>query len=128
MQMEWTYVIAVVITGLVVVFLALVLLIILISLFGKFFDSMEARKKNKISESQPVQTAPAAEETVSDEQSADEDDDDEVIAVISAAIAMMSAADGKNYKVKSIKPARSGRISGSSVWSAAGLRENTRPF
>ncbi|MDO5559055.1 MAG: OadG family transporter subunit [Oscillospiraceae bacterium] len=128
MQMEWTYVIAVVITGLAVVFLALILLIVLISLFGKFFDSMEVRKQKKISDSQPAQTTPDVQETITDADVQDEDDDDETVAVIAAAIAMMGAGEGKNYKIKSVKPARSKKASGSSVWSAAGLRENTRPF
>ena len=33
-------------------------------------------------------------------------DEDEVVAVISAVIASMSLNDGKTYKVKSIKPAK----------------------
>lgn len=44
MQMEWTYVIAVVITGLTVVFLALVLLVLFISIMGKFFDKKKTRQ------------------------------------------------------------------------------------
>ncbi len=45
MQMELSYVFAVVITGLVVVFLGLVLLIAFISLIGAFFKKADQNKK-----------------------------------------------------------------------------------
>ena len=56
------------------------------------------------------------------------EDDDEVIAVISAAVAMMAASDGKSYAVKSIKRTANQNRQAGSAWSAAGKRENTRPF
>ncbi len=128
MLIPWTKVWAVVITGLVVVFLALVLLIIFVSIFGKVFSGIAEREKAK---SKPADvpavniTKPAAPVQV---PAASAEDDNEVIAVISAAVAMMAAKDGKNYAVKSIKRKGNGRGQAGSVWGAAGQRENTLPF
>ena len=129
MVIPWTKVWAVVITGLVVVFLALVLLIIFVSIFGKVFSGIENSKKNKNTPAPAPAPVPAVNITKAPVQVTPAEDDNEVIAVISAAVAMMAAKDGKNYAVKSIKRAgRSGRQSGGSVWGAAGQRENTLPF
>ncbi len=129
MVIPWTKVWAVVITGLVVVFLALVLLIIFVSIFGKIFTGIGNASKNRsskpetpavnITKSAPPVSAPAAPVTA--------EDDTEVIAVISAAVAMMAAQDGKNYAVKSIKRTDGRRRQGS-VWGSAGQHENTLPF
>lgn len=127
MQMEMSYVWAVVITGITVVFAGLVLLILFISAIGKIFEAVNNSKKpkqNTISKSEPVKavqeavTIPAPEKT--------DNDNDEVIAVISAAVAMMAAAENKTYRIKSVKPVRN---SGSrNAWAMAGIRENTNPF
>lgn len=129
MQIQWEKVWAVVITGLVVVFIALVLLIIFVTLFGKLFSTLEKSKKNNqtILE-KPV--VPNLTKTIVPESVtvAEDEDDDEIIAVISAAVAMMSAADGKQYAVKSIKRSVNQRRQSGSAWGMAGQRENTRPF
>lgn len=121
MKMEMSYVIAVVITGLVVVFLGLVLLIAFITLVGKIFEKIDKSKAAKKTEETVPVPAPKAAPAV---QTAD---GDEIIAVISAAVAMMSAADGKPYRIKSVKPA-AGKGSSRSAWAAAGLRDYTNPF
>lgn len=126
MVIPWTKVWAVVITGLVVVFLALVLLIIFVSLFGKVFSGMENKNKKKATDTPAVNvTKPAP---VPAPAAVSAEDDNEVIAVISAAVAMMAAKDGKNYAVKSIKRTVNKRRQSGSAWAAAGQRENTRPF
>ena len=130
MQMEMSYVIAVVITGLVVVFLGLVLLIAFISLIGAIFKKMNQRKS-----SAPKADVPAAKPvpkvqpvTVSKPAPASAyEDDDEIIAVISAAVAMMSASEGKNYRIRSVRAA-SAKGSSGNAWASAALREATRPF
>ena len=128
MVIPWTKVWAVVITGLVGVFLALVLLIIFVSLFGKVFSGIGNKEKNK---SKPADS-PAVNVTKSAPAPApaavSAEDDNEVIAVISAAVAMMAEQDGKKYAVKSIKRTVNKRRQAGSVWGAAGQRENTRPF
>lgn len=122
MQMEMSYVFAVVITGLVVVFLGLVLLIAFISIIGKIFEAISKSKKPAETVKTP---APKAASPIS-AQTAQSTEGDEVIAVISAAVAMMSAADGTAYRVKSIRPAGNSRSR--NAWAAAGLRESTTPF
>ena len=125
MQMELSYVFAVVITGLVEVFLGLVLLIAFISLIGWLFKTMDKNKKAaKAADAPAPKSAPAAVSPAKAVQSAD---DDEVIAVISAAVAMMSAADGTSYKIKSVKAASNG-VPARNAWASAGLRESTNPF
>lgn len=128
MQMDLSYVFAVVITGLVVVFLGLVLLIAFISLIGWIFKT--ADKNKKAAEEAKAAGAPAAKaapEAVSPAQTVQSADDDEVIAVISAAVAMMSASDGTAYRIKSVKAASNG-VPARNAWASAGLRESTNPF
>ncbi len=126
MQMELSYVFAVVITGLVVVFLGLVLLIAFISIIGKIFASIDKRKKDAAEtavKAVPKADAPAKAAAPAVQAS----EDDEIIAVISAAVAMMGEAEGKAYRVKSVKAA-AGNSSSRNAWAAAGLRESTNPF
>lgn len=130
MQIEWTKVWAVVITGLVVVFLALVLLIGFVTLFGMIFGNMgkksnDKKNGNKTTDNSPK---PAVTNVVKETPAPVQSEDDNIIAVISAAVAMLAAKDGKNYAVKSIKRAVSKTRSTRSVWGAAGQCENTRPF
>ena len=126
MQMDMSYVVAVVITGLVVVFLGLVLLIAFITAIGAIFKKIDQNKAAanaaKAAE-KPAEAPKAAVQQVV----ASSSDDDEVIAVISAAVAMMSAADGTSYRIKSVKAAAQNGSS-RSAWAMAGLRETTKPF
>lgn len=132
LQMDMSYVFAVVITGIVVVFAGLILLIIFISAIGKLFEVLKNNKKSKelaAIKSEPVK-APleikSAQQPETVQEVIGETDDDEVIAVISAAVAMMAIADNKVYKVKSVKAVKSGVSR--NAWAMAGLRENTNPF
>ena len=130
MVIPWTKVWAVVITGLVVVFLALVLLIVFVQIFGKIFSGITNKeKKGSKPDVIPVPQVTVPENvTRSVPEPAVSGDDDEVIAVISAAVAMMAARDGKKYAVRSINRTENRRRSAGSVWGAAGQRENTLPF
>ncbi len=123
MQMEMSYVWAVVITGLVVVFLGLILLIAFISIVGKIFSAIDKSKKNQTVES-PSKDAGVASV---DNGFAAVSDDTEVVAAIAAAVAMMGIADNTTYKIKSIKAANNARTS-RSAWAMAGLNESTSPF
>ena len=122
MQMELSYVFAVVITGLVVVFLGLILLIACINIIGKIFTAINNRKKSSETVTSADTKAVSISESVSENT-----DDDEVIAVISVAVAMMSAADNTTYRVKSIKAVNSS-ASPRNAWAMAGLKETTNPF
>ncbi len=122
---------ATVITGLVVVFIILALLIAFLYLLGlitKGMDKISDAKKRKAAPPAAAPTAikasPAVEAAYA-QDSEENTDDDEIIAVIAAAIAAYSAEDGKQYVIKKIK--RSDKQP-RSAWGNAGVRENTRPF
>lgn len=121
--MDMSYVVAVVITGLVVVFLGLILLIAFITAIGAIFKKIDQNKAAAKAEA----PAPAAPKASVQPAAVSSSDDDEVIAVISAAVAMMSAADGTSYRIKSVKAAAQNGSS-RSAWAMAGLRETTNPF
>lgn len=125
--------------GLGIVIAALAILVILIFLFGKLFDALDGAKQRKETKAAadkapkttkaaaPVKAAPPAPAPApapAPVQAAE--DDDEVIAVISAVIAMMSEADGKAYRVKSVKPVNG--FGGRSAWAMDGRRSNVSPF
>ncbi len=126
--MELSYVFAVVITGLVVVFLGLVLLIAFISIIGKIFATID-KKKNSAAKaaSQAASKADAPAKAAAPVLQASDSNEDEIVAVISAAVAMMGEAEGKAYRVKSVKAA-AGNSSSRNAWASAGLRESTNPF
>ena len=114
------------ITGLIVVFLILVILVAFLWAMGKLLN-LNIKKKPKAAKAAPTPApapAPAAPAPMPVEEYADEDDS-EIIAVIAAAIAAYGERDGKQYRIASVK--RQDRSQRSS-WSAAGISENTRPF
>lgn len=128
LQMSGGQMIAVVLTGMLVIFFAIILLIIIINLMGKVFTSMNNNKKDIAKTTtipNPAPTPKVTPKTVS--APVVQTDNDEIIAIISSAVAMMSLADGKKYKVKSVRAIKSSN-SNRTAWSMAGLRENTRPF
>lgn len=130
LQMSVPQMVAVVFTGMFVVFFAIALLILIIWLMGKMFTNMNNNKKNEVVSAKPVSPVPVKTAPVSKEEpvkALTNTDDDEIIAVISSAVAMMSLVDGKNYRVKSVKAIKGNNV-GRPAWSMAGLRENTRPF
>lgn len=125
MQMEGSYVFIVVVTGLVVVFLGLVLLILFVWLMGKIFGQINKVKDNKkkaaaapASEKTEVKAAAPAAPVVEDGIS------DEVVAVITAAVA---AVMGTGCTVKSVKKAAA-KTSRRTAWGAQGISESTRAF
>lgn len=120
------------IAGLGIVFAGLVLLVLVIWLFGKIFDTIALKKKAKadaiaaqnapkVSAKPAPAPAPVPAPVVSTE------DEDEVIAVISAVIAAMSEQDGKVYKLHSVKPAATS-LGGRTAWAMDGRRQNVMPF
>lgn len=131
MQMDWSYVGAVVITGLVIVFVALILLIAAVWLMGKIFSAINAGK-NTVSEASPKAeikpAAPAEIKTAVPEAALvpEADDDTEIIAVIAAAVAAMSAECGKPLSIRSITPVS--RKTRSNAWARAAAAESTRAF
>ncbi len=112
--------------GILMVFVALILLIVVISLFGKMLSNT-GKSKSKKSKAAPaaekaapaapaVKAAPAAAPVASSNGIPDE-----IIAVIAAAVAAM---DDGAYVIRSVRRSKEGRP----AWSMAGIYENTRPF
>lgn len=123
MQMELSEVIAITITGLVVVFLGLVILIAFISIVGKIFTAIDKSKKNKSVENPSKDTIlkPSIKKDI------EVSDDTDVVAAIAAAVVMMGIADNTTYKIKSIKAANNAHPS-RNAWAMAGLNESTSSF
>lgn len=122
-------IVSVVITGIVVVFIGLIILILCVSVYGRIFDSMNRKKAEKqkaeleakaqenapkVQADAPVEAPPVIEDGI----------EEEIVAVITAAIAAMSAKSGKKLMLRSISTAKGSR----NAWAAAGAAENTRPF
>lgn len=120
----------VILTGFVVVFAILFLLIIIIKIYSsvisgalRFADSQKKKKKvlEPVSAENGVHiiqkpayvTPPDIEEGIPEE----------VVAVIAAAVAASGSSSSKTV-IKSIKKANGGR----SAWANAGVLDNTRPF
>ncbi|MBE6868786.1 MAG: sodium pump decarboxylase subunit gamma [Ruminococcus albus] len=126
-------IVSVVITGISVVFIGLIILIVLVSLYGKIFEginkSAEAKAKAK-AEAEAAAKAKAAEAEVKAEPApapapAVEDGiEEEVVAAIMGALSVMYEGSGKKPVLKGVKAAKPRR----SAWSAAGIMDNTRPF
>lgn len=121
LAVDWTQGISVTITGLVIVFSMLVLLVFVLFLFGVIFSKTEKTQKTKVpavkKETKPA-PAPVASAPVAKSN-------DEVIAVIAAAVASMYEGTGVKPIIRRVKKA------GSNVrpaWTAAGIFENTRSF
>lgn len=108
------------ITGIVLVFAILILLMLIITLEGKIFDGMNAKKaaakaaapKAPAAKAAPVQQAAAPAPVVEEGIPGD------VVAAIMAAIHAMG--NGK-YTLKAVRRAANG-------WSKAGVNDTTAPF
>lgn len=123
--MDWGYVGAVVVSGLVIVFVALILLIAMVWLMGRFFVS-GGNKKPGNAEKAPAQAEPLPAGAAQSEQISE---DSEVAAVIAAAVAAMSEESGVPMRIKSIKPAKPSQCTaGRGAWAAAAAREAARTF
>lgn len=113
-------------SGVLIVFAMLVLLVFVIWAFGMIMSRITGQNKkpkaDKVKTEQPKNPAPAskpAQTVLSDA------DDESVIAAVSAAVAMMYEGTGVTPVIRSIRPAvKSAR----SAWATAGIANNTRPF
>ncbi len=114
-------------SGLLIVFCMLVLLVLLIAGFGmimvKLTGKPKAAKKEKTVKAEKPKKAPVVEK-VSKPVSTVAADDDDVIAAISTAVMMMYEGTGVKPVIRSIRPVVSQR----SAWKMAGIANNTRSF
>lgn len=115
----------VVATGIILVFLVLVILYALVSVQGKIFTAIDKRKNGVVVEKAKVavQAAPkVAPVRATAPPKIETGISQEIVAAISAAIACI---DGGVYTVKSVKRAvRTGR----NAWGQAGVNSSTDPF
>ena len=119
--MDLGFDVVVTITGIVLVFLILILLMAIITLEGKIFDSMNAKKKA----AKEAAKAPAAQPAAPVQQAAaapapqvEEGIPGDVIAAIMAAIHAMG--NGK-YTLKAVRRSKNG-------WGNAGVNDTTAQF
>lgn len=126
-KLPFTDILATTFTGLVVVFLGLLILIMFVSLLGKFFESRSDKRKPD-APSAPKQEQKPAPKPAPKSPAADLNEEQAVVAAICAAISAMGEADGTTYAVKSIRPRQTPVRGARPAWYMAGLRDNTTPF
>ncbi|MBQ8965842.1 OadG family transporter subunit [Ruminococcus sp.] len=124
---------SVVITGISVVFIGLIILILLVTLYGKVFEVInakaDAKAKAKAEEEAKAKAAEAKKEEVKAAPApaapvVEDGIEEEVVAAIMGALSAMYAGSGKKPVLKGVKAVKPRR----SAWSAAGVMDNTRPF
>lgn len=120
------FVASVVLTGLVVVFVALILLVFCVSVFGKIFEAKNKSNNKKAKQTDAVKTAQPKKDEAIPAPAVEDGISDEIVAVITAAVASMNDnVNGVTYCLKSIK-----KTSNASrrAWANAGAIDNTKPF
>ncbi len=111
------------ITGISLVFLILCLLMLIITIEGKIFDSLAAKKKAAAEAAKPAaDAAPAAPAAPAPQPEVEAGIPGAVVAAIAAAIACMS---GGKYTLRAVR--RAGKEQGSN-WKKAGTSDVTSPF
>lgn len=126
-MVNWNEAWGLVLTGLVIVFIALIALVLIVMAFGKVSSTIAQKAAASKAPQQPkAETAKAPAPAPAVQAVPAGEDMDEIAAVITAALAMVLAQEGsgKSYAVKSIKRVRSG----GSPWRGAGVAENVHPF
>ena len=122
----WGSVGSITLTGILVVFFILAILIFLFWALGKTFQTIDKNRAAKAEAAKKAAApAPAAAPATVEEIVEEDDNDDEIMAVISAAIAAYAEEEGTSYTIRDVKK-RDKRAR--SAWSLAGIGENTRPF
>jgi len=119
--MDLGFDVVVTITGIVLVFLILVLLMAIITLEGKIFDSMNAKKKAaKAPAAKPAAkpAAPVQQAAAAPAPQVEAGIPGDVVAAIMAAIHAMG--NGK-YTLKAVRRSKNG-------WGNAGVNDTTAPF
>lgn len=128
--MDFGYDIVVTITGMVLVFGVLVLLMLIILLEGKVFDSLEARKRarREAARAASAPVRPAAEAAPAAMAAPEEPDVEEGIPgdVIAAIAAAVHALGNGKYTLRAVR--RASHSGGRGVWGKAGVSDTTQPF
>ena len=114
--MDLGFDVVVMLTGIVLVFAILVLLMVIITVEGKIFDKMNDKKKGKAAPAKPA--APAAKPAAPAAPVVEQGISAEIVAVIAAAISAMS---GGKYTLRAVRRAQNN-------WGRAGVDDTTAPF
>lgn len=131
--MDLGFDVVVTITGIVLVFLILILLMAIITLEGKIFDSINAKKRAQAKDAlhvgdhpaPAVPSAPAAAPAPAPAPVVEGGISGEIVAAISAAVYYTEGAD---VTVRGIRRLPQPGASRRGVWGDAGVLQNTRPF
>lgn len=126
LSVDWGLSGAVVLTGLVLVFVILLVLIITVEFTSRIVNSATGGSKASPAKVVSVASAPKAQYAVATAAPAVQAGiEEETVAAIMAAVSCMTdQASGVGYAVRSINRAKSDRP----VWGFAGMQQNTRPF
>ena len=117
--MDLGFDVVVTVTGIVLVFLILVLLMAIITLEGKIFDGLASKKKAAASKpAAPAKPAAPVQQAAAPAPQVEEGIPGDVVAAIMAAIYAMG--NGK-YTLKAVRRGTNG-------WSKAGVNDTTAPF
>ena len=116
------------ITGIVLVFAILVLLMLIIMLEGKIFDNINNKKNGKPAapEAPAAKAAPAAKPAAPAAKADNGSIPGEIIAAISAAVATVCGGNAVIRGIKRVSKPAAGSRRG--AWGDAGVREHTTPF
>lgn len=130
--MDLGFTIAVVITGIVVVFVVLTILVMLCTSMGAFFSTenqapQETIPSPVVTKTEVAPPSPAPTPVVEDGIS------NEVVAAISASIAVIMGEENATYRIASVQKAGqqtniTDKRATRTAWSNAGYVENTKPF
>lgn len=118
------------ITGIVLVFAILILLMLIITLEGKIFDNINNKKNNKPAAPKApaakAAPAPAAKPAAPAAKADNGSIPGEIIAAISAAVASVCGGNAVIRGIKRVSKPAAGSRRG--AWGDAGVREHTTPF
>ncbi len=121
---DWGFNVAVMVTGIAIVFLALVALWLIVAIFGKLLSSLTGKGGKQKRTEKAAKKAAAATQAPKATMAVEKGVSDEIVAVIAAAVAAMGSKSGKKFALRSVRRAKESRP----VWGLAGLQQNTRPF
>lgn len=116
------------ITGIVLVFAILILLMLIITLEGKIFDNINNKKNGKPAapKAPAAKAAPAAKPAAPAAKADNGSIPGEIIAAISAAVATVCGGNAVIRGIKRVSKPAAGSRRG--AWGDAGVREHTTPF
>ncbi len=112
-------------SGILIVFAMLVLLVVILSVFGFIMTRLSGGPKKEKKAKEPKVEKKVEASATPVVKAVDSTEDEDVIAAISAAVMMMYEGTGKTPVIRSIRPAQKGIRS---AWATAGVMNNTRPF